>query len=81
MTVDPTSLAVPAGQSAFIDWHNHSRDYPVTVWKSYGGGFVDLMPGSTWQESYEHCAGPLPSTPYADISTACSRFNFVITCQ
>lgn len=80
MRVTPTELTVPAGQTAFIDWHNHSRDYPVDVWMSYGGGYLDLAPGDTWDERFEHCATPLPHTEYADIDTACSGHRFLIHC-
>jgi hypothetical protein len=81
MRVTPTELTVPAGQSAFIDWHNHSVDYPVDVWMSYGGGYTDLAPRATWDERFEHCNTPLAHTEYADIDTACSGFRFLIHCQ
>jgi hypothetical protein len=80
MSVSPTEITVPAGKTVYIDWHNHSADYPVTVWLSYGGGYVDLPTGSTWDEPIEHCANINPYTAYADISTACSRFRFFIRC-
>lgn len=80
MTVMPTSFDVPAGSTLRLDWHNHSADYPVDVWKSYGGGYLDLATGDTWSETYEHCAGPIPATEYADISTACSAFRVYINC-
>src|SRR4051812_16313096 len=28
MTVTPMSITVPADQTAYFDWHNHSVDYP-----------------------------------------------------
>jgi hypothetical protein len=80
MRVTPTEVTVPAGSTVFIDWHNHSRDYPVDVWMSYGGGFLDLPTGATWDERFEHCATPLAHTEYADIDTACSGFRFDIHC-
>ncbi|MCC6556333.1 MAG: DUF4215 domain-containing protein [Polyangiaceae bacterium] len=80
MSVTPVEYNVPAGQNLKLSYHNHSVDYPVDVWKSYGGGFLDLQPGMTWDEQYEHCAGPQPSTAYADISTACSSFRLYIHC-
>ena len=80
MSVSPAEITVPAGRTVRIDWHNHSADYPVTVWLSYGGGYVDLPTGSTWDEPIEHCANINPYTAYADISTACSRFRFFIRC-
>ena len=80
MSVDPKEITVPAGSTVRIDWHNHSADYPVTVWMSYGGGYTDLPTGSTWDEPIEHCANINPYTAYADISTACSRFRFFIRC-
>jgi len=80
MSVMPMEYNVPAGQKLKLSYHNHSVDYPVDVWKSYGGGYLDLQPGATWNEMYEHCAGPQPSTAYADISTACSSFRLYIHC-
>ncbi len=81
MTVSPTTLTVPAGQQVNIDWHNHSVDYPVDVWMSYGGGFTDLPQGQTWDEPIPHCSIQSPHQEWADISTACSSFRFIIDCQ
>ncbi len=80
MSVSPMEYTVPKGQKLKLSYHNHSQWYPVDVWKSYGGGFTDLQPGMTWNETYEHCGGPQPSNPYADISTACSSFRLYIHC-
>lgn len=80
MRVDPIEITVPAGQTAYFDWHNHSRDYPVDVWMSYGGGFLDLRPGMTWDEPIGHCGTPRPHTEWADIDTACSGHRFLIHC-
>jgi len=81
MRVTPTELRVPRGQTAYLDWHNHSRDYPVDVWMSYGGGFTDLPTGATWDEPIGHCGTMFPHTEYADISTACSEHRFLIHCE
>ena len=81
MTVSPTSITIPPNQTAYFDWHNHSVDYPVDVWMSYGGGFLDLPMGATWNEPVSHCATPLVHDEYADISTACSSFRFLIHCN
>ena len=59
---------------------HYGADYPVDVWMMYGGGYTDLAPGGTWNETYEHCFGPSPSEGYADISTACSNFRLKIHC-
>jgi hypothetical protein len=48
---------------------------------SYGGGFLDLPTGATWDEPIGHCATPLVHDEWADISTACSSFRFLIHCQ
>jgi len=80
MSVSPMEFTVPAGQRLKLSYHNHSVNYPVDVWKSYGGGFLDLQPGMIWNEQYEHCFGPNPEEPYADISTACSQFRLHIHC-
>lgn len=81
MTVTPREVSVPPGQTLYLDWHNHSRDYPVDVWMSYGGGYTDLAPGATWDEPIGHCSTPFVGDEYADISTACSSFRFLIHCR
>lgn len=80
MSVMPLEYTVQAGQKLKLSYHNHSVDYPVTVWMMYGGGYTDLAPGGTWNETYEHCFGPSPSEGYADISTACSMYRLKIHC-
>lgn len=80
MSVMPMEYTVPAGQKLKLSYHNHSQDYPITVWMMYGGGYTDLAPGGTWNEQYEHCFGPSASEGYADISTACSNFRLKIHC-
>lgn len=80
MTVMPAEFTVPAGQKLRLDYHNHSKDYPVDVWMQYNGGFTDLAPGATWSEKYEHCFGPAPSEGWAEISTACSMVVVPIHC-
>ncbi|HRI64040.1 MAG TPA: hypothetical protein PK156_07370, partial [Polyangium sp.] len=80
MSVMPLEYTVPAGQRLKLSYHNHSQDYPITVWMMYGGGYTDLAPGGTWNETYEHCFGPAPSEGYADISTACSMYRLKIHC-
>ena len=81
MTVTPREVSVPPGQTLYLDWHNHSRDYPVDVWMSYGGGYTDLATGATWDEPIGHCSTPFVGDEYADISTACSDFRFLIHCR
>ncbi|MBI4814948.1 MAG: hypothetical protein HY791_01740 [Deltaproteobacteria bacterium] len=81
MTVDPSEVFIPAGQRAYFDWHNHSVDYEVDVWMSYGGGFLELPTGATWDEPISHCFTPTAHTEYADIGTACSSFRFLIHCE
>lgn len=81
MTVTPREITIPADQTAYFDWHNHSRDYPVDVWMSYGGGYTDLATGATWDEPIGHCGTPFVGDEYADISTACSSFRFLIHCR
>lgn len=80
MSVSPTAITIPAGQTAYFCWRNQSADYAVDVWLSYGGGYTDLPPGATWDEPVGHCLGPSPHTEYADISTACSSHRFLIDC-
>lgn len=81
MQVRPMSIDVPRGQRVSLTWNNRSVDYPVDVWLSYGGGFLDLEPGTSWHDRFEFCGGG--NRPYdagADISTACSDFRFLIHC-
>ena len=81
MQVRPMSIDVPRGQRVSLTWNNRSVDYPVDVWLSYGGGFLDLEPGTSWHDRFEFCGGG--NRPYdagADISTACSEFRFLIHC-
>lgn len=80
MTVTPTSFTVAPGQRLKLSYHNTSADYAVDVWKSYGGGYLDLPTGATWNETYEHCSGPNAYTEWADISTACSMYKLTINC-
>jgi hypothetical protein len=80
MSVSPTEITIPADQIAYFCWRNRSADYPVDVWLSYGGGYTDLAPGATWNEPPGHCLGPTAHDEYADVSTACSDFRFLIHC-
>lgn len=80
MDVVPKSITVPRGQTVKLTYRNRSRDYPVDVWLSYGGGFLDLRTGASWADRFEHCAFPRPYNAYADISTACSRYRLMIYC-
>lgn len=80
MDVVPKKFDVPAGVSLKLTYRNRSRDYPVDVWLSYGGGFLDLRPGMTWADRFEFCRFPRPYSAYADISTACSRYRLMINC-
>ena len=82
MDVVPPSIHAPPGQLIHITWHNRSVDYPVDVWMSYGGGFLDLEPGTSWTDPAGLCfGGGRPYEAGADISTACSRFQFVAYCD
>lgn len=80
MDVIPKVLSVPRGATLKVTWYNRSRDYPVTVWLSYGGGYTDLMTGKAWAEPIEHCRLPRPYSEYADISTACSSYRLMMNC-
>lgn len=80
MDVVPKVFNVPRGATLKVTWYNRSRDYPVTVWLSYGGGYTDLMTGKSWAEPIEHCRLPRPYNEYADISTACSSYRLMMNC-
>lgn len=81
LTVDPPELSFPRGVRPRFAWHNHSVDYPVDVWMSYGGGFLDLGTGAAWNEPIDHCLGPNAHDEWADISAGgCAEFRFLIHC-
>lgn len=80
MDVVPKSIDVPRGATLKLTFNNRSRDYEVTVWMSYGGGYTDLATGGTWPDPIEHCRLPRPYNEYADISTACSSYRMLIHC-
>ena len=87
VTTSPTSFTVPAGETLQLSYHNHSVDYLADVWMMYGGGYLELAKGATWNETYKHCFGPSPSVGYADISiagggsSACPKVRLLITCK
>jgi len=87
VTVSPTSFTVPAGETLKLSYHNHSVDYRADVWMMYGGGYLGLERGATWNETYTHCFGPSPSVGYADINieggptSGCPGVRLNITCK
>jgi hypothetical protein len=87
VSISPTSYTVPAGSTLKVGYHNHSVDYNADVWLSYGGGYLDLVQGSMWNDGFVHCSGPNSSTAYADIdiagggSTSCPGTRLYIYCQ
>lgn len=87
VSTSPTSFTVPAGETLQLSYHNHSVDYRADVWMMYGGGYLALEKGATWNETYKHCFGPSPSVGYADISieggggSACPEVRLMITCK
>jgi hypothetical protein len=81
MDVVPKSITLPAGTQNYFTWNNRSADYPVDVWMSYGGGYTDLAPGSSWVEPIAHCSVQSVHDEYADISTACSSYRFYFHCR
>ena len=83
MMVDPPELTIPQGQTVRFEWHNHSQFYAVDVWQSYIGGFTDLAPGMTWNETFEWCFNVNPYTGYSDITTneVCPSHRFMIYCN
>jgi len=87
VSVSPTSFTVPAGETLKLSYHNHSVDYRADVWMMYGGGYLGLDRGATWNETYAHCFGPSPSVGYADINieggptSGCPGVRLNITCK
>jgi hypothetical protein len=86
VSTSPTSITVPPGGSVNIAWHNHSIDYEADVWMSYGGGYLELARGGTWNETFNWCAGVAVFTGTADIGPAgvsnsvCPHVYFPIRC-
>ncbi len=80
MNVIPSKFDVPRGTFLKLTYYNRSRDYPVDVWLSYGGGYLDLKTGTSWADRFEFCRGTRPYSAYADISTACSRYRLMFNC-
>lgn len=84
---EPESFTVPAGETLKLSYHNHSVDYDADVWLSYGGGYLGLVTGDTWDDRFEFCTGPSSYTAYADISiagggsSACPKFRLLIHCE
>ena len=83
---DPAEITVQAGDTVQLSHHNHSVDYNADVWLSYGGGYLGLVPGDTWDDQFEFCTSPEPYTAYADISIegggsdACPKHRLLINC-
>lgn len=81
MSVSPPEVTIAHGERPLFSWHNHSADYPVDVWLSYGGGYLDLATGATWDEPIMHCIGPNAHDEYADLSAGgCAEYRFFIRC-
>jgi cysteine-rich repeat protein len=69
LSVSPSRVEVPRGQTISFEYHNHSRSYAADVWLSYNGGYLDLKQGGTWDDQFVHCTSSnRPYTQYADIS-------------
>lgn len=87
VTVTPMSVTVPVMSRAMFAFHNHSVDYHADVWMSYGGGFLDLGLGATWNDPIGHCNTPTVHDEYADINiaggptSACPGVRFMIHCR
>jgi hypothetical protein len=87
VSTSPTSITVPADQSLYITWHNHSVDYDADVWLSYGGGYLGLPTGATWSDPNALCTGPGPYQAYGDVNIAggptsgCPMFRLLVNCQ
>ena len=69
LDVDPPEVDVAEGQTASFVYHNQSVDYAVDIWGFYGGGYIELETGDTWDDPFEHCTGAnTPTTETMDIS-------------
>ncbi len=86
VSTSPSSFDVPAGKTLKISWHNHSVDYEADVWASYGGGYLELARGGTWNEPYEHCFIKSTHLEWVDVSpagspSACGKVRVNIQCH
>jgi hypothetical protein len=86
VSTSPTSFDVPAGKTLKLSWHNHSADYRADLWGSYGGGYLMLEKGATWNEPYEHCFIESTHTEYMDVTpegspSACGKVRLTISCH
>ncbi len=87
VSADPMELWVPADETLQITYHNNSVDYDADVWLSYGGGYLGLVTGGTWEDPFTWCAGPEPYTGGADIDIAggggnsCPGVTVLIHCE
>lgn len=90
LSVTPSSVEVPRGQTISFTYHNHSRDYAADVWLSYGGGYLDLKQGNTWDDQFVHCNNAnRPYTAAAEISinglnlrdSSCPGHEMTIRCK
>ena len=87
VTVTPASVMAGVSSRTMFAFHNHSRDYNADVWMSYGGGYLDLAQGATWNDPIGHCNTPTTHDEYADISIAgggssgCPSVRFMIRCR
>jgi hypothetical protein len=86
-STQPSSFTVPKGQTLKLQWHNDSVDYDADVWLSYGGGYLGLVKGGTWNDPFVFCATPSTYDAYADVSiaggggSACPSFRMMIHCH
>ena len=87
VSVDPPEIWVPVDEIVELTYHNHSVDYQADVWLSYGGGYLELELGDSWEDPFQWCSGPNASLGYADISIAgggnnsCPAYRLNIHCE
>lgn len=89
LDVDPPQVDVASGQTASFTYHNQSVDYAVDIWGFYGGGYLDLATGDSWDDPFIHCGSGSSNTETMDISISGININdpncpgqvFQINCQ
>jgi len=56
LSVRPTEVTIRNGRSVKLTYHNHSSSYSAdVVYSGGGGGYYDLMPGSSWTSPIDWC--------------------------
>lgn len=91
LSVQPKDITIRNGRSVKLTYHNHSSSYSADViYSGGGGGYYDLMPGSSWTSPIDWCTNKnRPYTVYIEIlvhgfplnDSTCPGHEFKIYCK